>query len=151
MTLDKSNWFILTKIEESENQTLEIYSNFWERSKSGIYIWTVEHIFPQGINIPMDWINMIADGDKELASNYRDEYVHTMGNLTLSGYNQRLSNLSFEVKRDRKDKKDNYIGFKNGLYLNRELATLDAWTIEHIKKRTTFLVEKAKKLFEIVR
>ena len=63
----------------------------------------------------------------------------------------RSSNLSFEVKRDRKDKKDNYIGFKNGLYLNRELATLDAWTIEHIKKRTTFLVEKAKRLFEIVK
>ena len=48
---------------------------------------------------------MIANGDKDLAKDLRDKYVHTMGNLTLSGYNQRLSNLSFEIKRDRKDKK----------------------------------------------
>ena len=141
--------FILTKIEEAENQTLEIYSDFWERNKSGIYIWTVEHIFPQGINIPVEWINMIANGDKNLANDYRDKYVHKLGNLTLSGYNQRLSNLSFIIKRDRKDKKGNFIGYKNGLYLNRQLSTIDFWKIEHIEKRTLFLVEKAKKLFKI--
>jgi hypothetical protein len=143
--------FILSKIEESESQNLEIYSNFWERNKSGIYIWTVEHIFPQGINIPKDWIKMIANGDKDLANDLRDKYAHTMGNLTLSGYNQRLSNLSFEIKRDRKDKKGNYIGYKNGLYLNRELAALDSWTTDHIEKRTSFLVSKAKALFEIIK
>ena len=85
---------------------------------------------------------MIASGDKDLAKEYRDQYVHTLGNLTLSGYNQKLSNLSFEQKRDRKDRNGKDIGYKNGLYLNRELGSMDSWSIEKIKDRTKFLVNK---------
>ena len=71
----------------------EKYTNLWSRDKSNKYIWTIEHIFPEGDNIPQDWINMIANGDKALAYDYLDRFVHTFGNLTITGYNQNLSNM----------------------------------------------------------
>ena len=47
----------------------------------------------------MPWVQMIANGDVALAKQYRANYVHTIGNLTITGYNQNLSNMSFGRKR----------------------------------------------------
>ena len=125
--------FILCSIE-AQHQTKEIYSDLWARDNSNKYIWTIEHIFPEGDNIPDAWVDMISAGDKALAKQYRAEYVHTLGNLTITGYNQNLSNMSFEQKRDRKSKdKTKVVGYRNGLYLNRDVVTEDTWTIEKIK------------------
>lgn len=133
--------FILCSIE-AQHQTKEIYSDLWARDNSNKYIWTIEHIFPEGDNIPDAWVDMIADGDKALAKQYRAEYVHTLGNLTITGYNQNLSNMSFEQKRDRKSKdKTKVVGYRNGLYLNRDVVTEDTWTIEKIKDRTDRIVQ----------
>jgi len=92
---------------------------------------------------------MIANGDEEKAKAYRDRYVHTLGNLTLTGYNSKLGNKSFAEKRDRKDAAGQFVGFKNRLYLNGELQDKDRWTIEDIEKRTKALVKDALKLFSI--
>ena len=82
---------------------------------------------------------MISDGDKNLAKKYLDDYVHTIGNLTITGYNQNLSNMSFEEKRNRKkDGKD--IGYTNGLYLNKDIVNEEKWTVDKIKDRTDKLV-----------
>ncbi len=93
--------FVLCKIEES-HQTKEKFTDLWKRDSSGDYVWTVEHIFPQGPNIP-DVVKMIADGDEAKAKEYREQYVHKLGNLTITGYNSKLGNKSFTEKRDRKD------------------------------------------------
>ena len=91
---------------------------------------------------------MIADGDRDKANDYRQQYVHMLGNLTLTGYNQNLSNMSFEKKRDRKDKTNtNHIGYRNGLFLNRDIVSEDRWTIDKIKKRTDKLVEIIKRIY----
>lgn len=130
--------FILCSIE-SMYQTKEIYTDLWSRDNSNKYIWTIEHVFPEGQNIPDSWVNMIADGDKNLAKKYLDDYVHTIGNLTITGYNQNLSNMSFEEKRNRKkDSKD--IGYTNGLYLNKDIVNEEKWTVDKIKDRTDKLV-----------
>ena len=85
---------------------------------------------------------MIADGDVDLAKQHRANYVHTIGNLTITGYNQNLSNMSFEQKRDRTSKdKTKEIGYKNGLYLNKDLVNQNAWTVDKIENRTDSLVE----------
>lgn len=132
--------FILCSIE-AKHQTKEIYSDLWSRDSSNKYIWTIEHIFPEGQNIPDPWIEMIADGDKELAKQYLSEYVHTLGNLTITGYNQNLSNMSFDKKKNRKSKdKSKDIGYRNGLFLNRDVVTEDIWTIDKIKNRTDKIV-----------
>ncbi len=51
-----------------------------------------------------------------------DEMVHSFGNLTLSGYNSKLSNQSFEKKQSKAEANifgnKIYIGYKNGLALN---------------------------------
>ena len=133
--------FILCSIE-AQHQTKEIYSDLWARDGSNKYIWTIEHIFPEGENIPDPWVKMIAEGDKALAKQYRADYVHTLGNLTITGYNQNLSNMAFEQKRDRKSKdKSKDVGYRNGLYLNQDIVSEDTWTIQKIKDRTDAIVK----------
>lgn len=133
--------FILCSIE-AQHQTKEIYSDLWARDNSKKYIWTIEHIFPEGENIPDAWVDMIAGGDKTLAKQYRSDYVHTLGNLTITGYNQNLSNMAFEQKRDRKSKdKTKDVGYRNGLYLNQDVVNEDTWTIKKITDRTDSIVK----------
>ncbi len=139
--------FVLCSLEE-QFQSKEIHTDLWSRDKSAKYVWTVEHIFPEGDNIPQDWIDMIADGDKALAKSLQEDYVHTLGNLTITGYNSNLSNMSFEKKKNRKSRdgsKD--IGYRNGLYLNSDVVNQDEWKIDNIKKRTAKMVTEIVKLF----
>jgi hypothetical protein len=140
--------FILCRIEE-ENQTRETLTDLWERDDKGDFIWTVEHIFPQGPNIPTEWVKMIAGGDREKAKEHRDKYVHNLGNLTITGYNSKLGNKSFEEKRDRKDTRGKSVGYCNGLFLNQQLATATSWKITAIETRTRQLVEIAVELFSL--
>ena len=140
--------FILCSIE-AQHQTKEIYSDLWARDNSNKYVWTIEHIFPEGENIPNAWVDMIAGGDKDLARKYRSDYVHTLGNLTITGYNQNLSNMPFEQKRDRKSKdKTKDVGYRNGLYLNQDVVSEDTWTIPKIKTRTEKIVGILLKMYE---
>ena len=133
--------FVLCNIE-AQHQTKEIYSDLWSRDGSNKYVWTIEHIFPEGENIPKEWVDMIADGDKEKAIQIRFDYVHTLGNLTITGYNQNLSNMSFEHKKDRKSKdKTKDIGYRNGLFLNEDVVIEDKWTVDKITTRTDKLVK----------
>ena len=133
--------FILCSIE-AQHQTKEIYADLWSRDNNKKYVWTIEHIFPEGENVPAPWVQMIAGGDMALAKQHRANYVHTIGNLTITGYNQNLSNMSFEQKRDRTSKdKTKEIGYKNGLYLNRGVVNQTEWTVDKIKSRTDELVK----------
>ncbi len=140
--------FILSKIEDSK-RTREIHTDFWARDKSKKLIWTIEHIFPEGKNIPKSWVDMIAGGDIDKAKGIQMEHVHTLGNLTLTGYNSNLSNFDFLKKRDRKDSNNNYIGYKNGLFLNEDLKDKDCWTKEDIEERTTKLIQLVLEIFKV--
>jgi hypothetical protein len=130
--------------------TKETWIDLWARSESSYkYIWTIEHIFPEGDNIPQEWVDMIANGDKKLAEDYRVQYVHKLGNMTITGYNSALSNMAFDKKRDRKSKNGkHFIGYKNGLEINSEIAERDSWTIEDIKERTNKLVSELLVMFK---
>lgn len=139
--------FILSKIEEHKGSK-EIYLDFWARDNSGKLIWTIEHIFPEGRNIPNSWINMVANGDKEKAEQIQANYVHKLGNLTLTGYNQNLSNFDFQKKRDRINQNGKYIGYKNGLFLNNILKNKESWSKSNIKMRTDKLVNIAINIFK---
>lgn len=124
---------------EDKYSTKEIHTDLWERGKNGKYIWTIEHIFPEGENIPQEWIDMIANGDENLAYEIYDKYVHVLGNLTITGYNSNLSNAPFEKKKEHK--KDGIdIGYKNGLKLNEDVYTQNKWTKENIEERSKKLV-----------
>ena len=123
--------------------------DLWRQTESGQYVWTIEHIFPQGKNIPQCWVDMIAGGDVGKAREYRAEYVHMLGNLTITGYNTKLSNFSFESKRDRKDQKGLYIGYRNGINLNADICDKDKWTVDEIVARTETLAKRIVAKFNI--
>lgn len=138
--------YILTVIA-SPSVTKEM-KPLWERYASGNYVWTIEHIFPQGKNIPDEWVKMVADGDMSKAIEVQEKQVHTLGNLTITGYNSKLSNMPFVTKRDRKDVYGANVGYRNGLNLNDELVNTDTWTSEQIQERTDKLVRLTLKAFD---
>lgn len=140
--------FILCMMAK-RGMTRETYVDLWRQYDSKQYVWSIEHIFPQGSNIPQSWVDMIAGGDREKAKEYQSLYVHTLGNLTITGYNSTLSNKSFEDKRDRKDNSGKPIGYRNGLNLNADVATKHEWTIDIIKARTDSMVKQILEMFKL--
>ena len=78
--------------------------------------YTVEHILPQKPELPKDWIDELGDDWKQI----HQKYVHTIGNLTLTGYNSELSYLPFLQKRSIEG------GFGSSpLWLNNRLSKLN--------------------------
>ena len=140
--------YILCKLAESA-MTQESWTDLWKRTDKKVFVWTIEHIFPEGDNIPQCWVDMIANGDRNLADQYREDYTHKIGNLTITGYNSTLGNKSFVEKRDRKSKDgQRFIGYKNGLEINKEIAQKQQWTIDDIQKRTDDLVAELLKVYK---
>lgn len=147
---DENTWvcrFVLCAIEES-NMTRESQVDLWAVDGKQ-FVWTIEHVFPQGENIPEPWVTMIADGDKVLAEQFRQSHVHRLGNLTISGYNSTLGNKSFLDKRDRLNRDKQPVGYNNGLFLNKELAVAESWSVAQIEQRTVDIVELALRLFSL--
>ncbi|GAA8928484.1 DUF262 and DUF1524 domain-containing protein [Helicobacter pylori] len=97
---------------------------------------TTEHIMPQ--TLTEEW-------ERDLGGNFQaihDKYLHTIGNLTLTGYNQEYSNNSFQEKRDMEK------GFKQSpLRLNQGLRDLESFGEEEIKKRANDLADWALKIW----
>ncbi len=140
LTNTDSTRFLLCYYEDKYS-TKEIHTDLWEKDKGNKFVWTIEHIFPEGENIPQDWIDMIANGDEKLAYEIYDKDVHTLGNLTITGYNSNLSNMSFQKKKDRKKDDGTFIGYKNGLKLNEDVVTEDKWLKDNIENRTKKLID----------
>lgn len=139
--------FVLCALAE-QSMTKETWVDLW-KYEGKLFVWTIEHIFPQGDNIPESWVSMIANGDLKKAKSIQDSHVHKLGNLTISGFNSALGNKSFQDKRDRTDSKGREVGYKNGLKLNAELAIADAWSVDQIELRTATLVDQVMRLFAI--
>jgi hypothetical protein len=142
-----STRFLLVKLAE-QSMTKESKRNLWERQGSGAkqtYVWSIEHILPQGENLPSPWIEML--GGAESAKQIQSEYTHTLGNLTITAFNSTLGNKSFEEKRGRTDSKGRFVGYLNGISLNEDLVNVDSWSVEQISARTEKLVSSVKELF----
>lgn len=139
--------FILCALAE-QAMTKESWVDLW-RFENKQFVWTIEHIFPQGENIPQSWITMIADGDEIKAKEIQETHVHKLGNLTISGFNSALGNKSFEDKRDRLDRQGRAVGYKNGLKLNEDLVASAGWSVVQIDSRTDKLVQQVTQLFKL--
>ncbi len=97
---------------------------------------TIEHIMPQ--TLTKEW-------ERDLGENFQaihDKYLHTIGNLTLTGYNKEYSNKSFQEKRDMEK------GFKQSpLRLNQGLRNLESFGEKEIEKRANDLADWALKIW----
>lgn len=105
---------------------------------------TIEHIFPQ--NPDPKW--RIELGQEEY-NFIKENYLNTIGNLTLSGNNGKLGNKPFVEKRDMNiDGKEQ--GYKfSCLWLNRDLKDKDKWNKEEIEKRANEISERFMKIWEM--
>ena len=140
--------FVLCALAK-KGMTVETQVDLWRMNNNNQYVWTIEHIFPQGQNIPDHWVDMIAAGDADRAKEIQTLYVHTFGNLTITGYNSTLSNRPFEDKKNHKDSNGNYIGYRNGLNLNADVCDKEAWTLDIIKARTDRIVKEILAEFQL--
>ena len=100
--------------------------------------YTIEHILPQNENLSAEW-------RKELGSDWervREKWLHTLGNLTLTGYNSEYSDRPFQDKRDMEG------GFHDSpLRLNKDLRTLETWNETAIIARAERLAKFATKVW----
>lgn len=140
--------FLLTKIEEA-HQTRERTVDLWAIGENGKAVFSVEHILPKTENLGKKWVEMLEEGTDDEADDIRERCAHQLGNLTLSGYNSKLGTMDFVRKRDRKNDEGDYIGYRNGLYLNKDVANRDDWTERAIKSRTTKLLKEARLILSI--
>ena len=138
--------FVLATLSE-DAMTKETSKDLWAQEK-GHFVWTIEHILPQGANLPDAWKQML--GGAEAAAAAQEADVHRLGNLTITAYNSTLGNKSFADKRDRTDSKGRFIGYRNGLALNATLATKEAWTLADIDTRTMELAEQVIARFALI-
>lgn len=98
---------------------------------------TIEHIFPQ--TPAQEWHN---DLNKEDYADFSQKYLHTIGNLTLSGNNNAMGNKTFLVKRDMNQNNGEQGYAYSKLWLNQDLSQLSAWNVEEYKKRTLRLTNR---------
>ncbi|GHS53649.1 hypothetical protein VN1169_13740 [Helicobacter pylori] len=97
---------------------------------------TTEHIMPQ--KLEEEWERDLGQDHERIHT----QYLHTIGNLTLTGYNSKCRNKSFQEKRDMEK------GFKDSpLRLNQGLRDLESFGEEEIKKRANDLADLALKIW----
>ena len=101
---------------------------------------TIEHILPQNERLSAEWREELGPNWQEIQS----RYLHTIGNLTLTGYNTELSDHPFLEKRDMKG------GFaQSPLRLNHSLAKLEHWNKNEIEKRAQVMAGIALKAWPV--
>ncbi|MGN8424127.1 GmrSD restriction endonuclease domain-containing protein [Helicobacter pylori] len=114
----------------------ERLENFERKERVYTHEYTIEHIMPQ--TLTKEW-------ERDLGENFQaihDKYLHTIGNLTLTGYNSEYSNRSFQEKRDMEK------GFKQSpLKLNQSLKDLESFGEEEIENRANDLADWALKIW----
>ncbi len=98
---------------------------------------SVEHIMPQTLR--PEWRKALGENFAEI----HEKYLHTLGNLTMTGYNSKYSNNPFTEKRDMEK------GFKeSGLWLNKYVSEQEEWTEKEIKERAGLLAKRALKIWQ---
>ena len=113
---------------------LRRFENFGRKERVTVQDYTIEHIMPQNENLNNTWKQTLGDDWKRI----HEQYLHTLGNLTLTGYNSEYSDRSFAEKRDMEG------GFKESpLKLNKGLGTCAEWNEDAIKDRAVKLAKKA--------
>lgn len=94
--------------------------------------------FPNEEEFNPSWKNTLGDNFNEIHT----KYLGTIGNLTLTGYNSKMSNRSFVEKRDMEK------GFKESrLRLNKYLSEIDEWNEDTMKIRAEELFSVAAKIW----
>jgi len=118
----------------SRSYWLRKMENYGRKERVIVDEYTIEHIMPQNKELSPEWKADLGDEWERI----HEERLHTLGNLTLTGYNSEYSDHPFSKKRDMEG------GFKvSPLKLNEGIGQLEQWNGETIQSRASSLAEKA--------
>lgn len=118
----------------SRSYWLRRLENHGRKERVPVDEYTIEHILPQNPDLPVAWRQALGEEWQRV----QQQWLHTLGNLTLTGYNAEYSDRSFAEKRDMPG------GFKQSpLKLNIGLGQLDAWNEATIQDRAGRLADQA--------
>jgi len=122
--------FIFERLENRYNrERINVFEGI-EQEKGGF---SIEHIMPQ--NLTAEWRNHLGSEWKET----HERYLNSIGNLTLTAYNSKLSNKIFDEKKEH---------FKQSHFqLNIELLEEDYWNEQSIAKREEMLIKRFIEVF----
>ncbi|GLU98728.1 DUF262 domain-containing protein [Megamonas funiformis] len=120
---------------------LEALENYYHKEPIDLNTanYTIEHIMPQNIEHNLSWQQMLGEDWQEVHS----LYLHSLGNLTITGYNAEMSNKSFV------EKVNGESGFKySHLKLSESIAQCDVWNKKAIQRRTNILTDIILKIWK---
>ena len=117
--------FILERMENRDSKEChDVVKQLTEKTIS------IEHIMPQTLSDK--WKDALGEEWERI----HQQYLHTMANLTLTGYNSQYSNLAFLEKRDMEK------GFNDSAFrLNNYVKSCNQWTEVEMKQRQHDLLE----------
>ena len=96
--------------------------------------YTIEHILPQNANLSAVWKGELGPDWQRV----QQDWLHTLGNLTLTGYNSEYSDRPFSEKQNMVG------GFKHSpLKLNAGLGQVAHWNEDAIRSRAARLTDLA--------
>lgn len=101
---------------------------------------SIEHIMPQNKNLSMSWQKMLGEHWQSV----HEKYLHTLGNLTLTGYNSELGDKPFEKKKEKLEETITHIAV-----LYSDVKDKSEWNSVNMEKRAKRLAEIILKLFPI--
>ena len=121
---------------------LRRFENFGRKERVMVQDYTIEHIMPQNANLSAAWQHSLGEDWARV----QEQYLHTLGNLTLTGYNSEYSDRPFAEKRDMEG------GFaQSPLKLNEGLGSCADWNEQEIIKRASRLAERAIRIWDAPR
>ena len=122
----------------SRSYWLRRLENYDRKERVPVAEYTIEHIMPQNENLSDKWKTELGPEWERI----QNTYLHTLGNLTLTGYNSEYSDRPFIEKRNTKG------GFaESPIRLNKEIADKGHWTEQDILNRAETLSEQAAKVW----
>ena len=138
------NSFLIYVLTAIEGSTKEAVHTLHQISDGKLKL-SIEHVMPQTL-ANKDWQTMLGDDYERI----HREYLHTLANLTLTGYNSEYSNRSYADKmqltiKDKKTGEVQNVGFADSkLPINEWIAKHEVWNEDTIKERQGWWVKRLK-------
>jgi len=129
----------------SRSYWLRRLENYGRKERVRVDDYTIEHILPQNENLSQEWRAELGPDWQRI----QQDWLHTIGNLTLTGYNSEYSDRPFVYKRDQAlDQHGQSVGLAySPLHLNRGFGSVQQWDEEAIKQRAQRLADMAVKVW----
>lgn len=129
----------------SRSYWLRRMENYGRKERVRVDDYTIEHILPQNEHLSQEWQTELGPDWQRV----QQDWLHTIGNLTLTGYNSEYSDRPFAYKRDQAiDQNGQLVGLATSpLHLNQGLGSVHRWDEEAIKQRAQRLAHRAVKVW----